>query len=1264
MMDRGVNQSFRPDQSDRRARVLVGLLRAAASLRLAVALLVLLAAVLAWATVLEARNGREFTAWHVYSSSWFVSLWALLGANVLAALLVRLPWPRRQFGFVLAHVGVLILLAGAAQTQIGGIEGRIELREGEQADRCVSSARSMLRIVRDVGGQRQTTDRPFTPGPADWPAGRCQDLGNADGVGVRILRFYRHAQPLTEWVADERDFDGPALRLRVIGPSGNALAEDWLAANTYGGEAIVGPTRYELWPLPLASLTEDFLRPPPDLGRAGVLSIHHAGRMTRISVDENLQRRIALDEHGLAVEIATYLPDAKPTPKGGFVSVSSRPRNPLLELKVYLPGRPQPLRQVAFALRPLLNLDAVQGEVCPVRFWYHHAGLKPVPGVVFAQTPDGRLLCRAERDAAYGPPREVRQGDQIELGGQFQVAVERYLPRARQDVSFQPIEASADQTDAPEAAVQVEVNIAGSVRIVWLQRADPRYSAQTILANRESVFLSLGYESHPLGYALELAQIVRRADSGRGADAAYSSVVRLRDAASGLDERREISPNRPLTDRGFTVYQSAVQEPAHGRKVSLLTAACDPGRGLKYAGSALICAGLVIIVCRRGRAGRTADGSAAGQDTSGKLNASDAPVAPGGLDEPSGSVTASLVVRPRAARAGRSSGLLLLGATLALGITPTKAWCSGERAFDWAGWRALPAQDEGRIKPLDSLARETFHVLSGAAQFTDPQTGQRLDASTLYLAMLFDWQGWDSPADWPTHESGRAPSGYFSRFRPDTWDQAPLLRIDSPVLAQALGLPTGQNRVSPLALSQAKISFPDTASSRPFVNWAEGLVQRDEQALTPIETAALELAAKLWAYQAHRTGARLTLLPIQGDDDQRWISLADLVQADWNEQSDPTGLVRQARTQFLAARSAYLIGAAGDFNRASAQFLRAVQQLGPQLGPYPKPSLTRLEVMYNRLAPFRWAAAAMLLALLGVVLNRGTNLRLFRMTAFAAYAIGIIAMLLGFSVRVAVSGRAPVANMYESVIYVALGIAGLGLVIGARRRQQFALATAAALAALALILADHCPTVLDAALRPLSPVLRSNFWLIAHVLIITLGYAALALALGLGNVSLTAYLLGREESEATQRRTELTYRALQLGVLFLAAGTILGALWADHAWGRFWGWDPKESWALASLLAYLAVLHARAAGWTRDFGLAALAVLCFSLIVMAWYGVNYVLGAGLHSYGFGRGGAAYVVAAIILQTLYVAAAATRYVASGAAAEVERAARLERAHDLS
>ncbi len=117
------------------------------------------------------------------------------------------------------------------------------------------------------------------------------------------------------------------------------------------------------------------------------------------------------------------------------------------------------------------------------------------------------------------------------------------------------------------------------------------------------------------------------------------------------------------------------------------------------------------------------------------------------------------------------------------------------------------------------------------------------------------------------------------------------------------------------------------------------------------------------------------------------------------------------------------------------------------------------------------------------------------------------------------------------------------------------------------------------------------------------------------------------------------YRAMQVGVLLCAAGTILGGVWADYSWGRFWGWDPKEVWALITLLVYLVPLHGRFAGWVNTFGLVVASVVCFLSVLMAWYGVNFVLGVGLHSYGFVEGGGQGIVMAVSMAVLAVVAGA-------------------------
>ena len=126
---------------------------------------------------------------------------------------------------------------------------------------------------------------------------------------------------------------------------------------------------------------------------------------------------------------------------------------------------------------------------------------------------------------------------------------------------------------------------------------------------------------------------------------------------------------------------------------------------------------------------------------------------------------------------------------------------------------------------------------------------------------------------------------------------------------------------------------------------------------------------------------------------------------------------------------------------------------------------------------------------------------------------------------------------------------------------------------------------------------------------------------GTASVKLDARGRAMQRTVATVKPlSNFIYRAMQVGVLLIAAGTILGGVWADYSWGRFWGWDPKEVWALITLLVYLVPLHGRFAGWVSTFGLVVASVVCFLSVIMAWYGVNFVLGVGLHSYGFVEGG--------------------------------------------
>jgi cytochrome c-type biogenesis protein CcsB len=564
-------------------------------------------------------------------------------------------------------------------------------------------------------------------------------------------------------------------------------------------------------------------------------------------------------------------------------------------------------------------------------------------------------------------------------------------------------------------------------------------------------------------------------------------------------------------------------------------------------------------------------------------------------------------------------------------------------SFDWDRWRDLPVQNGGRHKPLDTVAWEMLRLIANRTSFTDPETDTKIDALTLYVSMLFEWQGWDHPNrdQLPMQSDWRGQ--YFHLHKPDKWDQAPLLRIDYLELRTKLGLESDQSYISSAALSRTLID--DVAAGRkiPFPAWGDQLARKDDkgQPLTALEKKALELANRLWSYQNHRMGRALEILPVPGSDVREWRPLAHLILTRFNSTNDPTGKYREIQKILERTRAAYREDQPEAFNHCADELKAALRGLGTELGDYPTAFNMSLETAYNHWAPFRFAWILLLTAAVAMLLHLGTNRRLFYVGGLATYGAGLIAIATGFAMRIVISGRPPVTNMYESVVYVGFGTALIGLIFELIYRAKYILTAAAAVCTIALILADNSPTILDPSVRPLEPVLRSNFWLVTHVMTIALSYAAFALALGIANITLGYYLFRSSNRTAIAALSRFTYKAIQVGVLLLAAGVILGGVWADYSWGRFWGWDPKEVWALVALLGYLCVLHARFIGWVGHRGLAALSIGCFSLVVMAWYGVNFVLGAGLHSYGFGGGGRAWVYTAVALEWLYAGAALRR-----------------------
>ena len=282
-------------------------------------------------------------------------------------------------------------------------------------------------------------------------------------------------------------------------------------------------------------------------------------------------------------------------------------------------------------------------------------------------------------------------------------------------------------------------------------------------------------------------------------------------------------------------------------------------------------------------------------------------------------------------------------------------------------------------------------------------------------------------------------------------------------------------------------------------------------------------------------GRGLAILPILESENQEWASLTDLIFTSFDDTTDPAGQLRQAQQLFGQMRKAYRERDAEAFNRASTAFIAALRNLGPELGEYPTATQMNLEVAYNHWVPFEFALAFMVAAVVAILLHMGSDWKLFYFASLTAFAASLAAMLVGFSLRIIISGRAPVSGMYETVICVGLGTAVLGLLFERLYRARIILLAAGVVSTLALIIAVLCPAVLDPRFHLLTPALRSNFWLITHVMTITLSYAAFALAVGIANITLGYFLVRSSNRAAISALTRFTYKAIQVGVLLLAS---------------------------------------------------------------------------------------------------------------------------------
>ncbi|NOY82176.1 MAG: cytochrome c biogenesis protein CcsA [Kiritimatiellaeota bacterium] len=541
-------------------------------------------------------------------------------------------------------------------------------------------------------------------------------------------------------------------------------------------------------------------------------------------------------------------------------------------------------------------------------------------------------------------------------------------------------------------------------------------------------------------------------------------------------------------------------------------------------------------------------------------------------------------------------------------------------AVDVAPLRGVVVQYDGRYMPLDTLARDIVSKVTGTETFRGH------DPVLVLLAWTFD---------------------------PQKWKQVPLITIRPAGLLKELQLP----------LSRTIYSYQELLDHKPF----RALVGRFEEPCSggkpdPLETRVRKIHGKLAALQMVFQGEAIRFIP-NAD--------STAPQAPWKSSS---WLERTKEKALGGARQAWRDLAVAFLGDDAPAFAKAAERLRTELGNLPavyRPPLKKIEteLHYNRTRAYRKAwmifALATVLAAAALILK----CKWLSMAGGGVTLVGFVVFTHGLMQRWTIAGNIPASNMFESLLFLSWGAAGFAFVAFFFFRHRSVPLTASAIAALSLALADCLP--IDHFIRPIAPVLQDTIWMSIHVPIIMISYAVLAIGVLVAHVQIATMAFCPSRKTMADGLDRLLYGYILAGSLLLLVGIVTGSVWAASSWGRYWGWDPKEVWSLVAFLGYMAIVHVRNCRRPQTWGvqivglilglivfvlvgirlaplslgkilalsgvalalvyffrargqfaMAAKSILAFWLIIMTYVGVNYVLGTGMHSYGFGMGAVA------------------------------------------
>jgi ABC-type transport system involved in cytochrome c biogenesis permease subunit len=537
----------------------------------------------------------------------------------------------------------------------------------------------------------------------------------------------------------------------------------------------------------------------------------------------------------------------------------------------------------------------------------------------------------------------------------------------------------------------------------------------------------------------------------------------------------------------------------------------------------------------------------------------------------------------------------------------------------------VPVQVGGRVKPLDTVARNSLLIIHGKQELR-LENGRTLNAIEWLADVLFNAPAADQYQVFLVQndevlglfgwEQSQRKYFTFVEFAPfltqieEQGDQADKLEavqrsaFQTAILNLRNGLVLYQRLKNSVQLEGTQNFADELQFFITNVPAAANAAHRHQQGEQFDDEKLNEVVELIQKYEKLSEMAYLLAVP-PIDQSGDWHSIGDSLL-----HSIATGQIHPIVKEYALIGDAYRTPNHAGFNQhvdLGANFFAKEQPTAAKRASF--------EFLFNRLQPFSQSMAIYVLAFLLACASWLGWSRTLNRSAFYLLTLALIIHSFGLFSRMYLQERPPVTNLYSSAIFIGWGAVIVSLVLERIFRDGIGAACAGAIGFVTLIIAHHLAGSGDT-LEMLQAVLDTNIWLATHVVCITTGYSAMFLAGMLAIIYIVRGVFTRSlKKQTADSLTRMTYGVVCFATLFSFVGTVLGGIWADQSWGRFWGWDPKENGAVLIVLWCAIILHARWGGFIRQRGLMVMAIFGNIVTSFSWFGVN-MLGVGLHSYGF------------------------------------------------